>query len=140
MKKFFTQPIGEFSRQNSMVFLVCNIVLIAINFGSFEVDALGWLLNFVWGFSLFGIVISGYYLAEDHVPDFWKAGSTVLASVIVVGTFIEIAMPEYQENGFGPMYFKMALGAPKGGCKRIQTDSDGLHWIPSDSVGFRRML
>ena len=109
MKKFFTQPIGEFSRQNSMVFLVCNIVLIAINFGSFEVDALGRLLNFVWGFSLFGIVISGYYLAEDHVPDFWKAGSTVLASVIVVGTFIEIAMPEYQENGFGPMYFFWAF-------------------------------
>ena len=63
MKKFFTQPIGEFSRQNSMVFLVCNIVLIAINFGSFEVDALGRLLNLQWRFSHFGIVMWGYYLS-----------------------------------------------------------------------------
>ena len=38
MKKFFTQPIGEFSRQNSLVFLAINIVALAGNFELFDFD------------------------------------------------------------------------------------------------------
>ena len=108
MKKFFTQPIGEFSRQNSLVFLVVNIVALAANFELFNVDPVENLINFLWGFSLFGIIISGYYLAEGYVPEYWKTAGGVLASVILVGTFLEMT-PEYQETGFLPMYFFWAL-------------------------------
>tara|TARA_Y100000766_G_C18563434_1_gene438815 strand:- start:55 stop:618 length:564 start_codon:yes stop_codon:yes gene_type:complete len=108
MKKFFTQPIGEFSRQNSMVFLVVNIVALAANFELFDIDPVQNLINFLWGFSLFGIITSGYYLAEDHVPEYWKTAGGVLAAVILVGTFLEMT-PTYQEDGFLPMYFFWAL-------------------------------
>ena len=108
MKKFFTQSIGEFSRQNSMVFLVVNVVLLAANFELFDADPVQNLLNFMWGFSLFGIVTSGYYLAEDHVPEYWKTAGGVLAAVILVGTFLEMT-PTYQDDGFLPMYFFWAL-------------------------------
>ena len=108
MKKFFTQPIGEFSRQNSIVFLVINVVALAGNFELFDIDPVQNLINFLWGFSLFGIITSGYYLAEGYVPEYWKTGGSVLASVIIVGTFLEMT-PEYQETGFIPMYFFWAL-------------------------------
>ena len=108
MKKFFTQPIGEFSRQNSLVFLVVNIVALAANFELFDIDPVQNLINFLWGFSLFGIVTSGYYLAEGYVPEYWKTAGGVLASVILVGTFLEMT-PEYQETGFLPMYFLYLL-------------------------------
>ena len=84
MKKFFTQPIDEFSRQNSLVFLVVNIVALAANFELFDIDPVQNLINFLWGFSLFGIVTSGYYLAEGYVPEYWKTAGGVLASVILV--------------------------------------------------------
>ena len=67
MKKFFTQPIGEFSRQNSLVFLIVNIVALAANFELFDIDPVQNLINFLWGFSLFGIVTSGYYLSLIHI-------------------------------------------------------------------------
>ncbi len=108
MKKFFTQPIGEFSRQNSLVFLAINFVALAGNFELFDFDPIQNIANFIWGFALLGIVPSGYYLAEGHVPEYWKSAGSILASVIIVGTFLEMT-PEYQESGFLPMYFFWAL-------------------------------
>ena len=105
---FVLRTIGEFSRQNSLVFLVINIVALAANFELFDIDPVQNLINFLWGFALFGIVISGYYLAEGYVPEYWKTAGGVLASVILVGTFLEMT-PEYQETGFIPMYFFWAL-------------------------------
>ena len=53
MKKFFTQPIGNLSRQNALVFLVINVIFIAVEFsGTTALDAIEDLLNFIWGFSL----------------------------------------------------------------------------------------
>ena len=73
MKKFFTQPIGELSRQNALFFLVINIVFIGAELsGTTALDAVEDLLNFFWGFSLLSIVIAGYYLAEGHVPEYWN--------------------------------------------------------------------
>ena len=70
MKTFFTQPVGNLSRQNAIVFLAINVVFIAVEFsGTTALDAIDDLLNFVWGFSLVSIIIAAYYLAEDHVPD-----------------------------------------------------------------------
>ena len=108
MKKFFTQPIGEFSRQNSLVFLAINIVALAGNFELFDFDSIQNLANFIWGFALLGIVLSGYYLAEGQVPEYWKSAGSILASVIIVGTFLEMT-PEYKESGFLPMYFFWSL-------------------------------
>ena len=48
MKKFFTQPIGEFSRQNSLVFLVVNVIALAANFELFDTDPVQNLINFLW--------------------------------------------------------------------------------------------
>ena len=47
-------------------------------------------------------------MAEGYVPEYWKTAGGVLASVILVGTFLEMT-PEYQETGFLPMYFFWAL-------------------------------
>ena len=110
MKKFFTQPIGDLARQNALTFLVINVVFIGVEFsGSTALDAVDDLLNFFWGFTLVSIIIAGYYLAEVHVPEYWKAATTVLASVIILGTFLEITLIE--EDGFFPMYFFWAFNS-----------------------------
>ena len=105
MKKFFTQPIGELSRQNALFFLVINIVFIGAELsGTTALDAVEDLLNFFWGFSLLSIVIAGYYLAEGHVPEYWKMASSGLATVIIIGTFLELTIVEegfYQCTFFG---------------------------------------
>jgi hypothetical protein len=109
MKKFFTQPIGDLSRQNALTFLVINVVFIGVEFsGSTALDAVDNLLNFFWGFSLISIIIAGYYLAEGYVPEYWKAATTVLATVIIFGTFLEITQVE---DGFLPMYFFWAFNS-----------------------------
>ena len=80
MKKFFTQPIGDLSRQNALTFLVINVVFIGVEFsGVTALDAVDDLLNFFWGFSLIAIITAGYYLAEGHVPEYWQPATTVLA-------------------------------------------------------------
>ena len=110
MKKFFTQPIGNLSRQNAILFLSINIVFIALEFsGITALDAIEGLLNFVWGFSLASIIIAGYYLAEGHVPAYWKSAHTILATVIIFGTFLEIT--EYLDGFFEPMYFFWAFNS-----------------------------
>ena len=107
MKKFFTQPIGELSRQNALFFLFINIVFIGAELsGTTALDAVDDLLNFFWGFSLLSIVIAGYYLAEGHVPEYWKMASSGLATVIIIGTFLELTIVE---DGFLPMYFFWAF-------------------------------
>ena len=109
MKKFFTQPIGDLSRQNALTFLVINVVFIGAEFsGTTALDAVDHLLNFFWGFTLISIIIAGYYLAEGHVPEYWKAATTVLATVIIFGTFLEITLVE---DGFLPMYFFWAFNS-----------------------------
>jgi len=108
MKTFFTQPIGQLARQNSLGFIVFNVFLLVVGFGELDVPVgLGNLLNFLWGFSLFSIILAGYYLVKDQVPDYWREASAILGGVILVGTFIEISSPEYtiDNGGFVPMYF-----------------------------------
>ena len=114
MKTFFTQPIGQLARQNSLGFIVCNVFLLVVGFGELDVPVgLGNLLNFLWGFSLFSIILAGYYLVKDQVPDYWREASAILGGVILVGTFIEISSPDYTINngGFAPMYFLWAFNS-----------------------------
>jgi len=109
MKKFFTQPIGELARQNALTFLVINVVAITVELsGTTALDAFDNLLNFFWGFTLLSVIISGYYLAEGHVPEYWKMASSGLATVIIVGTFLELTIVE---EGFLPMYFFWAFNS-----------------------------
>ena len=109
MKKFFTQPVGDFARQNALTFLVINLVGLGLELsGSTALDAVDNLFSFVWGFSLISIIIASYYLAEGHVPEYWKMATTVLATFIIFGTFLE--MTELEE-GFLPIYFFWAFNS-----------------------------
>ena len=91
MKKFFTQPVGDFARQNALTFLVINLVGLGLELsGSTALDAVDNLFSFVWGFSLISIIIASYYLAEGHVPEYWKMATTILATFIIFGTFLEM--------------------------------------------------
>ena len=109
MKKFFTQPIGDLARQNALTFLVINVLFIGVEFsGATALNAVDNLLNFFWGFTLISIIIAGYYLVEGHVPEYWKMATTVLATVIIFGTFLEITQ---FEDGFLPMYFFWAFNS-----------------------------
>jgi len=109
MKTFFTQPIGNLARQNAITFLVLNLLFVALQLsGTTALDALEDLINFIWGFSLATIVITAYYLAEDHVPDYWRSAHSILATVIIFGTFLEITE---LEDGFLPMYFFWAFNS-----------------------------
>ena len=112
MKAFFTQPIGQLGRQNSLGFIGINVVLLAVFFGELDIArGLGNFINFVWGYSLFSIILAGYYLVKDQVPDYWREASAILGGVILVGTLIEISSPEYtiDNGGFAPMYFLWAF-------------------------------
>ena len=114
MKTFFTQPIGQLARQNSLGFIVCNVFLLVAGFGELDVPVgLGNLLNFLWGFSLFSIILAGYYLAKDQVPEYWREATAILGGVIIVGTLIEISSPDYtlDNGGFIPMYFLWAFNS-----------------------------
>ena len=109
MKKFFTQPVGDFARQNALTFLVINLVGLGLELsGSTALDAVDNLFSFVWGFSLISIIIASYYLVEGHVPEYWKMATTVLATFIIFGTFLE--MTELEE-GFLPIYFFWAFNS-----------------------------
>ena len=71
MKAFFTQPIGQLARQNALGFIGCNLYLIVINFGSFDsIEAVDKIFNFAWGFTLLALIIAGYNLVEDQVPEY----------------------------------------------------------------------
>ena len=112
MKAFFAQPIGQLARQNALGFIGCNLYLIVINFGSFDsVEAVDKIFNFAWGFTLLALIIAGYNLVEDQVPEYWRMATGILAAVIITGTLIELAIPEFQENGFVPMYFLWAFNS-----------------------------
>ena len=114
MKTFFTQPIGQLGRQNSLGFIGLNVVLLVVGFGELDIPVgLGNLLNFLWGFSLFSIILAGYYLVKDQVPDYWREASAILGGVIIVGTLIEISSPDYtlDNGGFIPMYFLWAFNS-----------------------------
>jgi hypothetical protein len=107
MKKFFTQPVGDLARQNAITFLIVNLVWIGIDISGTEaLDAVEGLLNFIWGFTLISVIVAGYYLVEGLVPEYWKPATTVLAAVIIVGTFLELTIVE---EGFLPMYFFWAF-------------------------------
>ena len=112
MKAFFTQPIGQLARQNALGFIGCNLYLIVINFGSFDsIEAVDKIFNFAWGFTLLALIIAGYNLVEDQVPEYWRMATGILAAVIITGTLLELAIPEFQENGFVPMYFLWAFNS-----------------------------
>ena len=114
MKTFFTQPIGQLGRQFSLVFIGLNVVLVVVGFGEIDIPVgLGNFLNFLWGFSLFSIILAGYYLVKDQVPDYWREASAILGGVILVGTLIEISSPDYtlDNGGFAPMYFLWAFNS-----------------------------
>ena len=114
MKTFFTQPIGQLGRQNSLGFIGLNVVLVVVGFGEIDLPVgLGNFLNFLWGFSLFSIILAGYYLVKDQVPDYWREASAILGGVIIVGTLIEISSPDYtlDNGGFIPMYFLWAFNS-----------------------------
>ena len=112
MKTFFTQPIGQLGRQNSLGFIGINVVLLAVFFAELDIArGLGNFINFVWGYSLFSLILAGYYLVQDQVPNYWREASAILGGVILVGTLIEISSPEYtiDNGGFAPMYFLWAF-------------------------------
>ena len=114
MKTFFTQPIGQLARQNSLMFIVLSVAFLVIGLGEIDIPAgLGNLLNFLWGFSLLSIILAGYYLVKDQVPDYWREASAILGGVILVGTLIEISSPDYtlDNGGFAPMYFLWAFNS-----------------------------
>ena len=114
MKTFFTQPIGQLGRQNSLGFIGINVVLLVVFFGELDISrGLGNLINFLWGFSLFSLILAGYYLVQDQVPNYWREASAILGGVIIVGTLIEISSPEYTFDicGFAPMYFLCAFNS-----------------------------
>ena len=109
MKKFFTQPVGDLARQNALAFLVINMVFIGVEIsGTTALEAVEGLINFIWGFTLISVIVAGYYLVEGHVPEYWKPATTVLATVIIFGTFLEI---DGYEEGFLPMYFFWAFNS-----------------------------
>ena len=114
MKTFFTQPIGQLGRQNSLAFIVLSVALLVIGLGEVDIPAgLGNFLNFLWGFSLLSIILANYYLVQDLVPKYWREASAILGGVIIVGTLIEISSPDYtlENGGFIPMYFLWAFNS-----------------------------
>ena len=53
MKTFFTQPIGQLGRQNSLGFIGLNVVLLVVGFGEIDLPVgLGNFLNFLLGISI----------------------------------------------------------------------------------------
>ena len=114
MKTFFTQPIGQLGRQNSIAFIVLSVAFLVIGLGDVDIPAgLGNFLNFLWGCSLLSIILANYYLVQDLVPKYWREASAILGVVIIVGTLIEISSPDYtlDNGGFIPMYFLWAFNS-----------------------------
>ena len=94
MKDFVTQPLSQQAKSQSLVFIFCNIYQIANNVLEFDVGGpLSLIVNLLWGMSLSVIIIGNYELTKDRVPEFWRTGSGVLATVILMAAFLETANP-----------------------------------------------
>ena len=114
MKTFFTQPIGQLGRQNSLGFIGINVVLLVVFFAELDIArGLGNFINFLWGFSLFSIILANSIIAICIPTDYWREASAILGGVILVGTLLEISSPEYNSDngGFAPMYFLWAFNS-----------------------------
>ena len=94
MKDFVLQPLSQQAKSQSLVFIFCNIYQIANNVLEFDVGGpLSLIVNLLWGMSLSVIIIGNYELTKDRVPEFWRTGSAVLATVILMAAFLETANP-----------------------------------------------
>ena len=58
MKTFFTQPIGQLGRQNSIAFIVLSVAFLVIGLGDVDIPAgLGNFLNFLDVLNLFNFFV-----------------------------------------------------------------------------------
>ena len=89
MKNFVTAPIGEQAKQQSIVFIICNIYQIVTGFLDISGGPIDEIVNLTWGVSLSVIILGNWELTKDRVPSYFKTSGGVLASIILVATFIE---------------------------------------------------
>ena len=98
MKNFVTAPIGEQAKQQSIVFIICNIYQIVTGFLDISGGPIDEIVNLTWGVSLSVIILGNWELTKDRVPSYFKTSGGVLASIILVATFIEIANPPINDE------------------------------------------
>ena len=98
MKNFVTAPIGEQAKQQSIIFIFCNIYKIVTGFLDISGGPIDEIVNLTWGVSLSVIILGNWELTKDRVPSYFKTSGGVLASIILVATFIEIANPPINDE------------------------------------------
>ena len=98
MKNFVTAPIGEQAKQQSIIFIICNIYQIVTGFLEISGGPIDEIVNLTWGVSLSVIILGNWELTKDRVPSYFKTSGGVLASIILVATFIEIANPPINDE------------------------------------------
>ena len=97
-ENFVTAPIGEQAKQQSIIFIFWNIYQIVTGFLDISGGPIDEIVNLTWGVSLSVIILGNWELTKDRVPSYFKTSGGVLASIILVATFIEIANPPINDE------------------------------------------
>ena len=105
MKNFALQPISVQAKSQSLVFIFCNLYQIAEAGTGFDGGGFAIFVNLMWGFSLSAVIIGQYELTKEQVPEFWKTGSAILATVVLLAKCLEVTNPEIDTTAFYFFFF-----------------------------------
>ena len=105
MKNFALQPISVQAKSQSLVFILCNLYQIAEAGTGFDGGGFSIFVNLMWGFSLSAVIIGQYELTKEQVPEFWKTGSAILATVVLLAKCLEVTNPEIDTTAFYFFFF-----------------------------------
>ena len=107
MKSFFASTDKEKALQAGYLFLIVNILgFITQGIMGMESPPGELLVNFLWGLSLSGVILTIKPLLGDNVPENWREGTTFFAAAVFTANTLLLGS---DGNEFAPFFFFICL-------------------------------
>ncbi len=107
MKSFFASTDKENAQQAGYLFLIVNILgFVTQGIMGIENPPGESLLNFLWGLSLAGIILTIKPLLGENVPENWREGTIFFAAAVFTANTLLIGS---DGNEFAPFFFFICL-------------------------------
>ena len=107
MKSFFASTDKENAQQAGYLFLIVNILgFVTMGLMGMEAPPGELLVNFLWGLSLSGVILTIKPLLGDNVPENWREGTTFFAAAVFTANTLLLGS---DGNEFAPFFFFICL-------------------------------
>ena len=107
MKSFFASTDKENAQQAGYLFLIVNILgFVTQGIMGMESPPGELLVNFLWGLSLSGVILTIKPLLGDNVPENWREGTTFFAAAVFTANTLLLGS---DGNEFAPFFFFICL-------------------------------